>query len=97
MIVGICQLKISIYEAHSLKEKRRILKSLKEKLKNKFNISIAEVGENEKWQTSIIGISIVSNNKKIIESSFDKILNFVETFYELEIIDKYVEIFGDYN
>jgi hypothetical protein len=93
MFVGICQVELFIPESGSLKSKRFILKSLKTRLRNKFNISVAEVGSNDKWQRSVIGISTVSNDRKLIESIFNHVLNVISSDVRVELIDHIVEFY----
>lgn len=80
---------------HSLKEKRMIVKSLIQKLKNKFNISVSEVDMQDVHQTIVIGISEVCGNSAIADSSFEKIINFIEdnTDAELVNIERDIDIF----
>lgn len=77
MEVGILFVELAIGEASSLKEKRKILKSLITRLKNKFNLSVAEVGAQNKWQKAELGIAVVGNDKsylnRIMEKTIDKI------------------------
>ncbi|MDK7355158.1 DUF503 domain-containing protein [Peptoniphilus harei] len=86
MIIGICTCEIFIFNANSLKSKRSVVKSIIEKSKNRFNISIAEVGENDKWQKSIIAFSTISNDQKIVEETIEKVINFFDSYSEIEII-----------
>lgn len=86
MIIGICTCKIFIFNANSLKSKRSVVKSIIEKSKNRFNISIAEVGDNDKWQKSIIAFSTISNEQKVVEETMDKVINFFDSYSEIEII-----------
>lgn len=86
MFVGIVNLKIYIPFSHSLKEKRTEVKSICQKAKNKFNISIAEIEDLDLHQTISLGFSIVSNNKKHIDSTIDKVINYIESNTEGEII-----------
>lgn len=86
MIIGICTCEIFIFNANSLKAKRSVVKSIIEKSKNRFNISIAEVGENDKWQKSIIAFSTISNDQKIVEETIEKVINFFDSYSEIEII-----------
>ncbi|MPQ44351.1 DUF503 domain-containing protein [Clostridium tarantellae] len=72
---------------HSLKEKRMVVKSLVQKLKNKFNISVAEVGNQDLHQSIIIGISAVCTNSKQIDSTMESLINFMEENTDAEIID----------
>lgn len=87
MIIGICTCEIYIFNANSLKSKRSVVKSIVEKSKNRFNISIAEVGENDKWQKSIIAFSTISNSQKIVEETIEKVINFFDSYSEIEIIN----------
>ena len=87
MIIGICTCDIFIFNANSLKLKRSVVKSIIKKTKNRFNISIAEVGENDKWQKSIIAFSTISNDQKIVEETIEKVINFFDSYSEIEIIN----------
>jgi len=69
-----------------LKEKRFVLESIKKRLRNRFNISVAEVGDTEKWQRAHLGIALVSNNGRFIEKVFSQIINFIEIDDRVEII-----------
>ncbi|MCD5414913.1 MAG: DUF503 domain-containing protein [Clostridiales bacterium] len=92
MFVAICSIKIHIYESHSLKEKRHIVRSIVEKTKHKFNVSIAEIGYEDKWQLSKIGISCVSNSKKHLEKVIDRVVNIFENDERFEVLEIEIEI-----
>lgn len=92
MLVGLFQIELFIPESGSLKSKRFILKSLKTRLRNKFNISVAEVDSNEKWQRAILGISIVANEKKLIDQVYNRILNLIDGEERVELIQHRIEI-----
>jgi uncharacterized protein YlxP (DUF503 family) len=81
-----------IPESGSLKEKRFIIKSIKERLKNKFNISVAEVGHLDKWQKTALGIATVANEKRFIDETLSKVHRFIDNDYRIEIIDSTTEI-----
>lgn len=87
MIIGICTCEIYIFNANSLKSKRSVVKSIIEKSKNRFNISIAEVGGNDKWQKSIIAFSTISNDQRLVEETIEKVINFFDSYSEIEIIN----------
>lgn len=87
MIIGSCEIELIIYNANSLKEKRHVIKSIIERLKNRFNISICEVGEQDKWQKSIIGLCTLSNSSKLVNETIDKIIDFMDNDSRIEIID----------
>lgn len=86
MIIGTMTLTIHVPWVHSLKEKRTIVKSLCAKTQNKFNISIAEIGEQDTHQTILIGLATVANEVSQINSVLDHIINFIESNTEGEII-----------
>jgi uncharacterized protein YlxP (DUF503 family) len=79
-------------EPNSLKRKRQVLKSLKDRIWNKFRVSIAEVGENDLWQKAELGIAFVSSDGTLIEQIFSKILNLIDTDDEVEIVDMFHDI-----
>ena len=85
------QLHISLPESHSLKEKRKVVKSLKDRLKAKWNISIAEIGHHDKWQSALIGLTSIANDQKFLNSMADHIKHFVETSFPIAQIDWSVE------
>lgn len=78
MVIGVVYLEISIPDANSLKEKRRILKSLIERARNRFNISVAETGLNDVWKSAEISIVTVSNETKFVNSVCSNVLNMFE-------------------
>ena len=92
MIVGLLTLDLHIPEAHSLKSKRMVIKSLIDRIKSKFNVSIAEVDANDLWQRSVIAIALVANETQIINKVFEKIKNLVVTIHTVELIDTSMEL-----
>lgn len=92
MIVGAASFSLKLYGCQSLKEKRFIIKSLIGRLLHRFKISVAEVGEQELWQKSTIGIAMVSSNKVLIEQTFSKVMTFIEHDGRVEIVDQTIEI-----
>jgi uncharacterized protein YlxP (DUF503 family) len=93
MFVGVGQVELFIPESGSLKSKRFVLKSIKTKIRNKFNVSVAEVENNDKWQRASLGIAVVSNDKKIVDSTLNQVINFIENDFRVEVIDRSIEIF----
>lgn len=76
----------------SLKGKRKVLRKIIDRVKNRYNISISEIGDNDLWQRSQLGLSVVGNDSRHINSSLDKIINFIEGMNVAEIIDSEIEI-----
>jgi uncharacterized protein YlxP (DUF503 family) len=79
MIIGICLLDIHISQSQSLKNKRMVIKAIKDSLKKRFNISIAEVEFQDLWQRSKLAVVAVSNQKKVVERIFSSILQLIES------------------
>ncbi len=94
MFVAVAHLDIMIGDMNSLKEKRKVLRSVLDRLRNRFNISAAEVGYHDKWQRTNIGFAIVSNDKAHVNSSADKVIDFLYSTPEINIIDIKLEIIG---
>lgn len=78
MIVGIFTFELYLPHSHSLKEKRKVVNMIRDKIKAKFNVSIAEVDFFELWQRVMFGIAIVNNEKKIVDSMFSNIIDTIE-------------------
>ena len=74
MPIGLLTLEIYIPEAHSLKDKRQVLRSLKDRLRGKFNVAVAELEGQDSWQRSVVGIVSLSNNVGHVEQSLRTVL-----------------------
>jgi len=92
MIIAAAQIKLYAPWVHSLKEKRMIVKSIIAKTRNKFNVSIAEVDEQDMHQTIVLGVAVVSDTVRFAESVADKVVEFIENNTEAEVIDVQREI-----
>jgi uncharacterized protein len=93
MNVGVCRLRLRLAENMSLKGKRQVIKSIIALVKNKFNVSIAEVDDQDLWQLATLGISFTSNDSKYTDEVFTSIINFINSGrFEVEIINQEIEI-----
>lgn len=92
MVIGAMTIELFLHDNHSLKGKRKIVKSMIGKVKHRFNVAIAETGSNDKWQKIELGISTVGNDRRHIDSSLANVLSFLESLYLAEIIDSKMEI-----
>ena len=92
MIIGSCEIKLMIYESNSLKDKRQIVKSIIGRISSRFNVSISEVGLNDSWKTSVIGLACVTNDTKHANEIISKVLRFIDGDSRVEIIDYNIEI-----
>ena len=93
MNVGVCTIKLRLPENLSLKGKRRVLKSITTRVRNTFNVSVAEVDDNDLWQLATLGICCVSNNSRQTNEVLSKVVDFViGGRFEVEILDYEIEI-----
>ncbi len=92
MIVAAARLTLLIHEADSLKGKRKVLKSLIERVRHRFDAAIAEVADNDLWQKAQVGVALVGNDPQLLEARMQQILKFIENQYEVEIIDSQMEL-----
>lgn len=91
MIVGVCTIDLRIRDSRSLKTKRQIIKSITSRVKNNFNVAIAEVDYQDKWQRALLGIAVVSTAMDHANGTLNKVVNFVESMYLAELLDYHIE------
>jgi uncharacterized protein len=92
MIVGICTVELFIPDGHSLKDKRQVLLSLKDRLRDKFNVSVAEVGDQELWQRAVLGIACVANEGSYVNQVLDSALNLIRSVPTVEMTQSHIEM-----
>ena len=92
MRVGAMRVGFMIFDAGSLKEKRRVMRSVKDRLANTFNVSVAEVGSNEKWQYGEIGIATVANDPRFVDEVLAKVEDFLESLHSIRVVETEREI-----
>jgi len=92
MVIGVCQLDFRIPENQSLKGKRHVLRKMIDRVRHRFNVAISEVGDNDLWQRGQIGICTVGNDRRHINSSLDKVIDFIEQMNLVEMVRTDMEI-----
>lgn len=92
MVVAVVQLTLFIPENNSLKGKRKVVKSLIEKVRHRFEASVAEVDDNDLWQKATIGVALVGNDARLLTTRLDQISTFIENQHLAEIVDSHVEL-----
>jgi uncharacterized protein len=97
MFVGVARLVLQIPESGSLKAKRQILRRVTDRVKARFNVSVAEVGDNDLWQRAEIALAVVGNDQRHVNEQLEKIIHFVEEMYVAPLASREMEIvpFGD--
>ncbi|MFW6123077.1 MAG: DUF503 domain-containing protein [Thermodesulfobacteriota bacterium] len=92
MVVAIARLTLIIHDNNSLKGKRKVIKSLVEKVRHRFEASVAEVGDHDLWQKAKIGIALVGNDARLLSTRLDHIASFIENQHLAEIVENHVEL-----
>ena len=92
MIVGLLTLQLHLPEANSLKSKRSVIKSLKDRIRNKYNVSIAEIDMHDLWQRSILVAACVANEKKVVNQVLEGVRKTVLSMPSAELIDSKMEM-----
>lgn len=85
-VICVISLVLHIPMSHSLKDKRKHVKSLKERIKNRFNASVAEIAALDDWQRAVIGISMISNDRRYLEKQYSLIENYVLETKGIELL-----------
>ncbi len=92
MVVGVCTVELWIPESQSLKDKRRILHSVKDRLRGKFNLSIAEVDGQDLWQKAVLGMACVANDGGHVEQVLEQALNVIKSMPTIEVVRVHREL-----
>lgn len=77
--IGYMEADLFIGAAQSLKDKRMVVKSIKDRIHNKFNASVAEIGGQDKWQTATLGVVMIGSDQKYVDGGLQKIVEFIES------------------
>jgi len=95
MTVGIARLTLYIPDSHSLKEKRMVLRRVKDRTRQKFNVALAEVEDNDVWQRAVLGLAVVGNDGRFVESALDEVIRFVSGQAEVTNTEREIQSFSD--
>ncbi len=87
MVIGVLTLELDLAQARSLKDKRAVLNRVKQRVQNKFNVSIAEIDGHELWNYACLGVAAVSNDQRHCNRVLSKIVDHVEQIRDCEIAD----------
>ncbi len=92
MTVGVLQLELYIGDSMSLKDKRRVVKSLKDRIAHAHNVSVAEVGALDHHRRSILAVAMVSNDSGYVEGALSKLVDFVRTVSKAELVEYQIDL-----
>lgn len=92
MIVALAKITLHLPDNNSLKGKRRVIRSLIEKVRHRFDAAVAEVGDNDLWQQAQLGLALVSNDSQLLDARVNKIIAFIEEQHLAQVVDSQVEL-----
>jgi len=93
MVVGVLTVRLAVFEAVSLKDKRRVVRSLKDRLGARHNVSIAEIDDLDQRQAATLGLAMVANDARFVESTLSKIVDEIRAFRRASLLDYGIELF----
>lgn len=85
MIVGVLQIELTIPSADSLKAKRQVLHSLKDRIRGNFKVSVAEVDKNDQWQSAVLAVVVASNDKRFANRGLSKVVDFIGDSHDIVV------------
>ena len=85
MTIGVLQLEIEVIDAMSLKDKRRAIKSVKDKIAHRYNVSVAEVGSLDSLRHGVLGVAMVSNDHAYVQGALDQIVDYVRSMHQADL------------
>jgi len=91
MVVLRMEIHLRLHAAGSLKEKRLVLRSVRDRLKNRFNVAVAEVGSQDQWRNIELGVVSVGSDRRIVDAELEAITRFLDEDVRYEMIERHVE------
>jgi hypothetical protein len=92
MIVGAARVELHVHGSQSLKAKRGVVRSITQRLRNRFNVSVAEVGGQDTWQIAVLGLAVAANEATAARRRLEQAIDFIAELHLAEVIDQEVEI-----
>ena len=86
MVIGILQVEVHIPASHTLKEKRAVVKSLKDQIRGRFNVAVAEINSDEKWQRATLGLSTIGEGRTYVQGILRQVSEWLRTTHVVELI-----------
>jgi uncharacterized protein YlxP (DUF503 family) len=90
-MIGVCEIHIHLPEVASLKEKRKIIKGIKDRIRSRFNVSVAELDALDKWQRAVIGVACLSKDQVRIDQVLNHVVRVVESIPDIMLTDYFIE------
>jgi len=87
MLLGTCTINLYFPDSHSLKDKRSIIKSIKLRIRNNFNVSVSEINNYHLWKNTTLGIACIGNEKRYLDGVLNEVMKFIELQNKLQVIN----------
>jgi len=92
MVVGAARVELHVHGSQSLKQKRGVVRSITQRVRNRFNVAVAEVGGQGTWQIAELGLATVASDRRVVRERLEKAIDFIENLHLAEVLDQEVEI-----
>lgn len=92
MVVGICTVELYLPQAHSLKDKRSVVKRVTQRISNRFNVSVCELDQHDIWKNATLGLAAVSKDKEVVDRTLAAVEAFLDSFGDFQVVSFKVEI-----
>lgn len=98
MVVGVGRIHLLLHDNHSLKGKRQVVRKTIERVRSRFGVAVAEVGDQDLWQSILLGVAAVGPDGRVVQSVMDRVVNFIEELQLSDVVDVHTELihFGDH-
>ncbi|MGH7771772.1 MAG: DUF503 domain-containing protein [Candidatus Binatia bacterium] len=93
MIVGVLKLSLVLAENHSLKGKRGVVRRIQARVSHQFNISVTECGDQDLWQSAVLGFGMVGSNRQIVETTLQKVVDFIDNLGLAQVGESEIDFF----
>jgi uncharacterized protein YlxP (DUF503 family) len=91
MVIGAARVELHVHASHSLKEKRSVIRSIVRRIRNEFNVAVAEVGGQDTWQWAVLGLAAVGHDRTSVRALLERVIDFVESLHLAEVREQSVE------
>ena len=92
LVVGVLQVQLRVRASHSLKEKRRVVRGIKDRMSSRYNVSVAEVDDQDLWQSIVLGFAMAGSDGRRVRTELDEIVSHLRVHPEAELIEHDIEI-----
>jgi hypothetical protein len=92
MVIGAARVELHVHASHSLKEKRSVIRSIVRRIRNEFNVAVAEVGGQDTWQWAVLGLAAVGHDRQSVRALLERVIDFVDALHLAEVRDQSVEV-----